>query len=308
MKRIIVIGATGLIGSALTKELLRQGHAVTAACRDIVRAKNVLPEVVSCISLNFDSDGWRDSLHQADVVINLSGAPVIGRLTPKHRQAITSSRVGVTKNLVSSIEKISPNLALLINASAIGVYGSHTLTDDIYTEKDVLTPEDYLSHVCHGWEAAAYSPGIQRTVLLRTGVVLDPSTKGTLAKLALPFRLFAGGPIGIKDSWRSWVHIEDEVGLIIYALRNPSLSGPLNVTSPNPVTAAGLSAALGKAMHRPDWLPVPEWAVRVGLGEAAEIITRGKRILPQKAIAAGYTFHYPTIDSALAAAMYPVVH
>ena len=196
------------------------------------------------------------------------------------------------------ISRYCPDLPVLINASAIGVYGTHTITDDVLDEYSLISAEDYISALSMRWEAATMS-NIKRVVHIRTGIVLDGSHRGTLAKLALPFRLGLGGPIGNLKSWRSWIHITDEIGLIRFALENNNITGPLNATAPNSVQGDAFSKILGAALNKPSWLPVPEIAIRLALGEAAEIITRGKRIHPTKALAAGYHFKFPSLESAL---------
>ena len=298
MPNILLLGATGMIGKALTVALSKEGYIFTAACRDVKKAAEVLPPTTRIIPMDFNSALFKQGLVEANAVINITGSPILGRFTSKHRHQVEESRIALTKNLVTAIERHHPTLPLLINASAIGIYGSHTITDDVLDEYSTILPEDYLSDLCQRWEAAA-SGGIKRIVRIRTGIVLDSSPQGTLSKLAVSFRLGFGGPIGIPKTWRSWIHLQDEIGLIRFALEHDSMSGPLNATAPEPVQADALAKALSVALHKPTWLPVPEGPVRLILGEAAEIITRGKRILPTKAIAAGYHFEFSTLESAL---------
>jgi uncharacterized protein len=186
---------------------------------------------------------------------------------------------------------------VLINASAIGIYGPH---GDEFLSEDSLAGNDFLAKLCTDWEKAAQAATVHgvRVVLLRTGVVLDKNG-GALAKMLTPFKLCVGGPIGGGLQWMSWIHSEDEVGLILFALDHPDITGPLNATAPNPVTNKDFSTALGKVLGRPSFLPTPAFALRVMLGESSQIITTGQRVLPKKALAAGYAFKFPVVEGAL---------
>jgi uncharacterized protein (TIGR01777 family) len=213
---------------------------------------------------------------------------------------VRDSRIGVTRLLANSIAAASAKPEVFISASAIGYYGNHELTDDKIDESSP-SGEDAVSKLVAAWEFAAV-PARQagvRIVLARTGLLLTTSPEGALSQLALPFSFFLGGPVGISQSWRSWIHMKDEIGLLLYALETPSLSGPLNLVSPNPERAGAFSLALGKALHKPSWLPVPEAVIRLAYGESAEIITRGKRVIPAKALESGYHFMYPHLPEAL---------
>jgi uncharacterized protein (TIGR01777 family) len=186
---------------------------------------------------------------------------------------------------------------VLVNASAIGIYGPHA--DEELTEGS-LPGNDFLAKVCADWEKAAEPALVHdvRVVLLRTGIVLDKNG-GALAQMLTPFKLFAGGPVGNGKQWMSWIHNEDEVGLILFALDRAEISGPFNATAPNPVTNRDFATALGKALGRPSFMPTPAFMLRVMLGEAAQIVTTGQRVQPAKALAAGYTFKFPALDTAL---------
>jgi hypothetical protein len=186
---------------------------------------------------------------------------------------------------------------VLVSASAIGYYGPH---DDEEMTEESPGGTDFLARVCIDWEKAAQPATVHgvRLVLLRTGVVLDKAG-GALAKMLTPFKMCVGGPIGSGKQWMSWIHNEDEVGLILFAIDHPEINGPLNAVAPRPVTNKDFGHALGKVLGRPSFMPTPAFALRVMLGESAQIITKGQKVLPKKALAAGYAFKFPEVEAAL---------
>jgi uncharacterized protein (TIGR01777 family) len=185
-----------------------------------------------------------------------------------------------------------------VNASAIGYYGPHG--DEELTE-DSAPGSDFLAQLCVDWEKAARAaePAGVRLAIVRVGVVLDLAG-GALAKLLPPFKMFVGGPVGSGKQWMSWTHHEDMTGLFLFALDNAQAQGPFNGTAPNPVTNRDFSRALGRALHRPSFLRTPGFALRMLLGEVADAVTTGQRVVPKHALALGYNFKYPTVDTALA--------
>ncbi len=188
---------------------------------------------------------------------------------------------------------------VLISASAIGYYGAH---GDEYVTEDARPASDFLAEVCKAWEAEALKArefGV-RVVLIRIGGVLE-SDGGALPPMTIPFKFFLGGPIGNGKQWFSWIHRDDVVGIIKYALENESISGPVNATAPNPVMNKEFSSALGKALDRPSWLAVPGFVVKLTLGELGNILLTGQRVLPEKALKAGYQFKYTDVNEALKA-------
>lgn len=292
MQTIVLFGANGLIGSHLSSTLQSQGYAV------ITVSRHPTPQQ---LPLDFKSPVLRQALEEAYGVVNLAGAPIIGkRLTARYRQTIRESRSGLTQQLVSCLAELPHRPAVLINGSAIGYYGTHELTDAPYTETSPAGG-GFWGNLSVEWEAAAQPAaalGI-RTVLLRTGLILANNPYGTLAKLALPFRLGIGGPVGVASTWRSWIHINDEIGIILLALTDSTLSGPINATAPEPLRNSELAHQLGNQLHRPSWLNVPEMPLRAIFGDVCDVITRGKKVLPEKALAKGYQFNYPTFKLAI---------
>jgi uncharacterized protein (TIGR01777 family) len=210
-----------------------------------------------------------------------------------------SSRINTTRALVESIRNTDNKPKVLISASAIGYYGPHK--DEIVTE-DSPPAADFLAKVCVVWEQEALKAkelGV-RVVLIRIGGVLEIDG-GALPQMVIPFRFFVGGPIGNGKQWFSWIHRDDVTGIIRYALENDSISGPLNATAPHPVTNREFSTALGKILHRPSCLAVPGFMVRLTLGELGGVLLTGQRVLPERALKAGYTFRYPELKGALQA-------
>jgi uncharacterized protein len=296
---VFVTGATGLVGSLLVKKLSERGDQVVLLTRrPDVRVANVEIVVGDPAKLG----AWMDAIGECDAVVNLAGEGIFNRRwSQAFKDLILSSRIKSTDNVVAALGKSGKHRDgrpwVLINASAIGVYGPHG--DEELTE-DSLAGNDFLAKVCIDWEKAAQPAAIHgvRLVLLRTGVVLDKAG-GALAKMLTPFKMGVGGPIAGGKQWMSWIHIEDEVGLILFALDHAEVTGPLNATAPNPVTNKQFSTALGKVLGRPSFLPTPGFALRAMLGESAEIITRGQKVLPRKAQLAGYAFKFTEVEAAL---------
>jgi uncharacterized protein (TIGR01777 family) len=246
------------------------------------------------------SGEWEASLDGADGVINLVGEPIAAkRWTDSQKNKIRSSRIDVTRSIVEGIAKAKRKPAFLLNGSAVGYYGPHG--DEIVTEE---TPagSDFLSSLCRAWEEEAQraeSMGI-RVVRLRTGIVLGPHG-GALAKMILPFKFFVGGPLGSGAQWMPWIHLEDELGLILHLIDKMQAVGPVNATAPNPVTMKEFCRTLGEVMRRPSWAPVPGFALRFMLGEMADILLTGQRAIPTAARKLGYQFRYANLSDALKA-------
>lgn len=298
--RIVVAGATGYLGRALVRALLERGDRVVALVRNETSAQRMLGHDVEVRSWNPPQPGpWVADLNGADAVVNLAGEPIsptsptqalTKRWTAAEKARIRSSRVDLTRALADAIVAASPRPKVFANQSAIGYYGD--VGDTPLTESSP-PGSDFLAHLVADWEAAARpveEAGV-RLVLLRTAVVLGPGG-GALSMMALPFRFFAGGTVGEPGQWFSWIHLDDEVGLILYALDNDAMRGPINASSPNPVTMEVLSRQIGQALHRPTWVPFMGKALRLGLGEQGQSILASLRVLPEAAQALGYQFRY----------------
>ena len=297
--RVFVTGGTGLVGNLLVKKLLKRGDDVLLLMRRPDAVKPQWGDGVTVVAGDpVRADSWMDTVKDCDAVIHLAGEGIFNRRwSDAFKEQIYSSRIKGTDNIVAAISTNTNSHKVLISASAIGYYGPHA--DEELTEES-LPGSDFLAKVCIDWEKAAQPATIHgvRVVRLRTGVVLD-KTGGALAKMLTPFKMCVGGPIGSGKQWMSWIHNEDEVGLILFALDHPEINGPLNAVAPHPVTNKGFGHALGKVLGRPSFLPTPAFALRVMLGEASEIITNGQKVLPKKAMSAGYAFKFPELEAAL---------
>lgn len=301
--KIAVTGATGFVGTRLVERLLEEGHHVVALTRSKAHGDRVFPQsafpnvdVVEYTPL--ESGDWQQALSGCDGVVNLAGAGIADeRWTPERKQEILDSRKVGTEKIVEAIAQSSPKPSVLVNASAIGYYGtSETATFD----ESSAPGDDFLAQVCQAWEAAAESAQTSgtRVVILRTGIVLGMG--GALGKMLTPFRLFAGGPLGTGRQWFSWIHREDLVNLILKALTDSSLSGVYNATAPNPVRMAEFCQTLGQVMGRPSWLPVPAFALEALLGDAAQVVLEGQKVLPKRTQEAGFAYQYPDVKAAIA--------
>ncbi len=297
---ILITGGTGFIGSALSREFSSSGYNVLITTRRQSASKAKL----TWEPLGNESHRLAlippNTISNIDAVINLAGEPIAsGRWTRTRKRRILSSRVDTTRALVQSMKNASSKPKVLISASAIGYYGPH---GDEYVTENTLSGTDFLADVCKVWEAEALKAqelGV-RVVLLRIGAVLE-SGGGAMPMIAMPFKLFLGGPIGSGKQWFSWIHKDDVIGIIKYALENESLSGHVNATAPQPVTNKEFSSAVGRALGRPSWLPVPCFVLKIAFGELGSMLLTGQRVLPERSLKAGYQFKYPDVEGALRA-------
>ncbi len=299
MLKVLITGGTGFIGRRLVERLLDRGDQVTVLTRDAARARRHFPERVRCAAWDPSKPGaWTEELSVVDAVVNLAGEPVTQRWTPAVKERIAKSRVDATRVLVEAIGKAKPRPTIFVCASATGFYGPRPPDQELVEESDA--GQGFLADVVQRWEEAARAAEAHglRSVQLRIGVVLGEGG-GALEKMILPFKLFAGGPVGDGKQIISWVHREDVVGMILLALDDERARGPINAVSPNPATSAELAAAIGVVLGRPSWLKTPAFVLRVGLGEAAQILTTGQRVFPRKAVELGYEFQQARLVPAL---------
>jgi uncharacterized protein len=300
--RVLVTGASGLIGSAVCDALLARGDEVVGLTRDPERARPQNPTVTW--------HAWRPvaepppaaALEGVDGVVNLVGEEINQRLTDEAKVRIRESRVVGTRNLLAGVEASSTEPSLFIGQSAVGYYGDR---GDEAVDEESESGEGFAAEVPIDWEAAErQAEGIfDRVVIFRTGLVLDKDG-GLLKQLLLPFKLGVGGPIAGGGQYMSWIHIEDVVGLVLWALDDHHVWGTINATAPNPATNRELSKALGRALNRPAFMPVPKFAVAaLRGGELADAVAGGARVLPRRALELGYEFRHPDLDEALRSAL-----
>ena len=296
--KITISGASGLIGRRVLKTLAADGHTLQVLSR---HAGTNMPGGVRVWPWDpVRGEPPTEALADVDAIIHLAGEPVAQRWTPEVKQKIRESRVAGTANLVRAIAKLPQAPKTLVSASAMGYYGSRG--DELLTESSA-PGSDYLAEVCVAWEKAAQEAeklGI-RVVRLRTGIVLD-ARGGALAKMLPPFKMGVGGTIGSGRQWMSWIHAEDLAGIIRFAL-NQQVSGPINGVSPNPVTNADFTRALGGVLKRPAIVPVPALALKLAFGEMSEVLLASQRVAPKVAEESGYRFQFTDVDAALADAL-----
>jgi uncharacterized protein (TIGR01777 family) len=289
---IAVTGATGFIGSALVNHLLEQGHRVRA----IGRSRHRLPAQADFFAADLMARLPPGAVRGADAVIHLAGETVAQRWTPEVKARIRDSRVMGTRNLVRAIQELEQRPRVLVSASATGYYGDRGEEE---LAEEAPPGRDFLAQVCVAWEREAMeaqSLGC-RVVRTRIGVVLGPG--GALAKMAPIFRLGLGGRLGSGKQWMPWIHREDLVRLLLFAMQQESLEGAVNATSPAPVRNADFTHAFAQALHRPALFSVPEFALRLAVGEMAAILLASQKVLPRAAQAAGFEFAFQDIRQAL---------
>jgi len=279
--RVVIAGGTGFLGRALSQSLAADGHEVSLLTRGAGdRTFKTVPWTP-----NGDSGPWASVIDGADAVVNLAGESIAAkRWTAAQKQRIRDSRVQATRSLAAAIQGCPNPPSVFVSGSAVGYYGP--LADDVATE-DTPPGSDFLARVCVTW--------------IRTGLVLARDG-GALPPMLPPFRFGAGGPVGSGRQYWPWIHRQDWVDLVRWAMRTPDSGAAINVTAPNPVTNAEFARALGRAMHRPAFLPAPAFALRLLLGEMADaLVLSGQRAVPRRAERGGFTFTYRTLDDALQA-------
>lgn len=300
MALALISGGSGMIGKALTRLILDRGHQAVILTRDPL-SKNAITE--SIVWDGIHPGLWMDRVNQVDWIINLAGENIGGkRWTQDYWRAVRESRIFSGELLTEAIRRASRKPSVILQMSAIGYYGTQDVDDVSEWDEKMPPGDDRLAVVCREWEASSAKVeemGVRR-LIIRTGLVLNRDT-GVLPKLDLPFRFFTGGPMGNGRQIYSWIHIDDLVNAMLYLLENPGLSGVFNLTAPGPVSNAEFSRTLGRVMHRPSWLPVPAFALKLLLGEMSTLVIDGQRVIPKRLMEeTSFHFTYPDIQSALA--------
>ena len=296
--RVIVTGGSGLIGRPLVAELAAAGHDVVVLSRSPQRVRGLPPGARAAGWDAETADGWGELADGALAIVHLAGEPLAEwPWTEEKKRRILDSRVESTRAVAAAIRAAGTPPRVLLQSSGINVYGDG---GDRVVDETAPAGDGFLPEVCVRWEAAsadAEERGVRR-VLLRTAVVLS-AEGGALPKMALPFRLFVGGPVGRGDQWLSWIHHADQVAAVRFLLGHPAASGAFNLTAPEPVTNRAFSRALATALGRPNLFPVPKTALRLALGDMSQTVLTSVRAVPARLLALGFRFRYPTIESAL---------
>jgi len=300
--KIFLTGGTGLIGSHLIPRLTQRGDQVLLLTRRPAAAND---RGLGCEIVNGDptvAGPWIDQAAACEAIVNLAGENIFGkRWNNQFKQVLRESRVRSTANCVEAVRRnplrTDGTPKVLVNASAIGYYGP---LGDEEVDEDSPPGDDFLASICIDWEnAAAPARDIgARLVVVRVGFVLD-AKEGGLQKMLTPFKLFVGGPMGSGRQYLSWIHIDDIAEMFRFAIDTPALSGPINGTAPNPRTNKAFGKVLGKVLHRPSFFWTPEFLLRLGLGEKAQLVVTGQRVLPKRALQHGFRFAHPDLEEAL---------
>lgn len=301
--RVIIAGGTGLIGRKLAASLVQDANEVIILTRQPQSARN-LPAGVQVVGWDAQTaQGWGHLVEGADAIVNLAGESIAGkgfipvRWTDERKQRILQSRLDAACAVVEAVGAAAHKPRVLVQASAVGYYGASG--DELITEAHPAGT-DFLAQVCVQWENASApveAMGVRRAVA-RIGLVLTPE-EGVLPKLVLPFRFFVGGALGTGSQWYPWIHVDDVIGALRFLSTHPDAQGSFNLSAPNPLTNRDFSRVLGNVMHRPSWLPVPPFALRLALGEIAALVLDGQRAVPHRLGEAGFTFCFSQAEAAL---------
>lgn len=296
--KIVLAGGTGFIGSKLRESFTEKGDEVVILTRQVSR------EDEAGLRSRFrhwnppEEGTWQNELEGAGAVINLAGEPLVGRRwSAVQKQRIKQSRTEATRTLVRALVNVRTKPPVFLNASAVGFYGPRG--DETVTEK-TQAGAGFLAETCLAWESEAEkadAPGI-RKIRLRIGIVLEKNG-GALAQMLPPFQWGLGGPLGSGRQWMSWIHLKDLVGLIHFLIEKKDACGVFNATAPNPVTMKEFAKSLGRVLHRPAVFPVPAFVLKALLGEMADVLLGGQRVLPKQALELGYQFQFPELEPAL---------
>ena len=287
--KVAISGGTGFVGTHLVPALLARGDEVTLLVRPQTNLSRVDPRV---------KRGTIDvaTLRGQEAIVNLAGAGVMDeRWTPERLDVLRESRIATTRNLVEHAK----DARVFVSASAVGYYGMRTDDDEI--DESAPPGDDVLARICVDWENEARK-STARVAMARIGIVLGRGG-GALARLVPMFRRFVGGPLGSGKQWWPWIHVDDVVGSILFAIDHDDFSGPFNATAPNPVTMNALAKTLGEVLHRPSFMRAPAPALRLALGDSAEVLLTGQRALPKKLLAAGYEFKHADLREAIETAI-----
>ena len=297
--RILIVGGAGLIGRPLSQALAAEGHEVIVLSRQPDQVKKLSAGVKVQKWDGKSAEGWGQLADGASAIVNLAGAGIADqRWSTERKQLIRQSRLDAGKAVMEAISAAASKPGVLIQASAVGYYG--TQQGDAQITESFSPGSDFLAKVCFDWEASTAPAGKfgVRRAIIRTGVVLS-NDGGAFPKQVMPFKFFAGGPVGSGKQWYPWIHIEDEVRAIQFLIQNGKAAGPFNLTAPNPVTNKEFGQCVGEALGRPAFMPAPGLAMKSVFGEMSVILLEGQRAIPQKLLDLGFKFKYETAQAAL---------
>jgi uncharacterized protein (TIGR01777 family) len=296
--KVFITGGTGFLGSGLTKKLLAAGHNVTILTRSS-KNRSGRPGI-SFVQGNPQISGpWQSEVNKHDCVINLAGASIFCRWTAENKKAIRDSRILTTRNLVDAIAAQPDNKITLLNGSAVGYYG---FRNGEALDESGTPGNDFLAQIVREWETEALRAAQSgaRVVLCRIGVILGRDG-GALSRMLAIFKWGLGSPLGSGTQWFSWVALDDLANIFLFLLDNGEISGPVNCTAPHPVTNKEMTGALGKALHRPVFLPAaPSFLIKALMGEFSDVFLKGQRVIPDKLLKSGFEFRHPFIHEAFA--------
>ncbi|HXV98329.1 MAG TPA: TIGR01777 family oxidoreductase [Anaerolineae bacterium] len=297
--QILIAGGTGTIGRRLVHHLLQYGYVVKVVSRQEYKPANLPAKIIFAQWDGRTATGWGSLVEGVDAVVNLAGAGIAdSKWTEARKKEILESRVNVGKAIVEAISAASAKPKVLIQASAVGYYGVHN-NDQVITE-DQGPGNDFLAQTCQAWEASTQpveALGVRR-VITRSGVVLDMQG-GALPRMVLPFRFFAGGPIGSGKQWLPWIHYCDEVEAMRFLIETDSASGPFNLSAPNPLRNRDFARAIGRVMKRPAFAPAPGFVFKMVFGEMSTVLLDGQQAVPKRLQELGYHFQFPHAEEAL---------
>jgi uncharacterized protein (TIGR01777 family) len=299
MRKIIITGATGLIGTHICEELSKRGDELTIFSRNADKAKSKLPLANEYVEWDYRKpDEWKNQLNSKDAVIHLAGANLFGkRWTEDYKKKIIESRESSTRNIVNAIAEAKVKPKVFICASGVGYYGDSG--DNVVTENSP-SGNSFIAEVCKSWEGVASKVekfGV-RSVSIRTAIVLDKK-EGALEKMILPFKFFVGGTLSSGKQWFPWIHIQDLVKIYLFALDNNEINGAVNASSPNPVRLKELTDEIGKILRRPSFFKVPAFALKIALGEFADEVLASIKVVPEKLEKHNFNFEFGNLRNAL---------
>jgi uncharacterized protein (TIGR01777 family) len=295
--KVLMTGGTGFVGTQLTSRLVQDGNEVTILTRSPKGPEKGVAGISYLRGDPTQKGPWQEAIKDHDTLINLAGASIFSKWTEKHKKAIRESRVHTTQNIVEGIPSRPEKPVTLFSTSAVGYYGFHG--DEEFFEESP-PGNDFLARIAVEWEREALKAKDKgaRVVITRFGIVLGEKG-GALSQMIPLFKKYIGGPIGSGKQWFSWVHIKDLAEAFSFLLKHPEISGPVNLCSPNPVRNRDLAKALGKALHKPSFMPAPGFMIKLVLGEFGSVILKGQKVIPKKLLENGFVFQYADIDKAL---------